>query len=157
MDGQIDNVTRKSDHIETSQNLNDFKNWPVELIEEMKQSHNNGCVGSILVSETPQLRVWHLRLPAGYRCPFHRHVNPYFWSSHNDGRARNYFSSGEIKEVNHFAGETRHFHYGGDEYMLHSVENIGDTELLFTTVEFIDGENEPLEIPDGYRLKEPTI
>ena len=41
--------------------------------------------------------------------------------------------------------------------MLHSVENIGDTELLFTTVEFIDGENEPLEIPDGYRLKEPTI
>ena len=99
MDGQIDKVTRKSDHIETSQNLDDFKNWPVELIEEMKQSHNNGCVGSILVSETPQLRVWHLRLPAGYRCPFHRHVNPYFWSSHNDGRARNYFSSGEIKEV----------------------------------------------------------
>lgn len=157
MDGQIDKVTRKSDHIETSQNLDDFKNWPAELIEEMKQSRNNGCVGSILVSETPQVRVWHLRLPAGYRCPFHRHVNPYFWSSHNDGRARNYFSSGEIKEVNHFAGETRHFYYGGDEYMLHSVENIGDTELLFTTVEFIDGENEPLEIPDGYRLKEPTI
>ena len=57
MDGQIDKVTRKSDHIETSQNLDDFKNWPAELIEEMKQSHNNGCVGSILVSETPQLRV----------------------------------------------------------------------------------------------------
>ena len=157
MDGQVDNVTRKSDHIETSQNLDDFKDWPKELIEEMKQSHNNGCVGSVLVSETPQVRVWHLRLPAGYRCPFHRHVNPYFWSSHNDGRARNYFSSGEIKEVNHFAGETRHFHYGEGEYMLHSVENIGDTELLFTTVEFIDGENRPLEIPDGYRLKEPTV
>ena len=123
----------------------------------MRQSHNNGCVGSVLVSETSEVRVWHLRLPPGYRCPFHRHVNPYFWSSHNDGRARNYFSSGVIKEVNHFAGETRHFYYGEDEYMLHSVENIGETELLFTTVEFIDGENAPLDIPDSYRLKEPSI
>ena len=156
MDGQSEKLLRKSDHISTSQNMDDFKDWPAELIEEMKQSHNNGSVGSILVSETPQLRVWHLRLPPGYRCPFHRHVNPYFWSSHNDGKARNYFSSGQIKEVNHFAGETRHFYYGEDEYMLHSVENIGDTELLFTTVEFIDGENEPLEIPEGYRLQEPS-
>ena len=157
MDGQLEKVAQKSDHIATSQNLDDFKYWPIELIKEMKQSHNNGCVGASLVSETAQVRVWHLRLPAGYRCPFHRHVNPYFWSSHNDGRARNYFSSGEIKEVNHFAGETRHFYYGQDEYMLHSVENIGDTELLFTTVEFIDGKNKPLEIPDGYRLKEPSV
>ena len=41
--------------------------------------------------------------------------------------------------------------------MLHSVENIGETELLFTTVEFIDGENAPLDIPDSYRLKERAI
>ena len=155
MDGHSEKLNRKSDHIETSQNSNDFKDWPEDLIDEMRQSYDNGCVGSILVSETPMVRVWHLRLPPGYRCPFHRHVNPYFWSSHNDGRARNYFSSGQIKEVDHFAGETRHFYYGKDEYMLHSVENIGDSELLFTTVEFIDGENRPLDIPDSYRLKEP--
>lgn len=155
MDGHSEKLNRKSDHIETSQNSNDFKDWPEDLIDEMRQSYDNGCVGSILVSETPMVRVWHLRLLPGYRCPFHRHVNPYFWSSHNYGRARNYFSSGQIKEVSHFAGETRHFYYGKDEYMLHSVENIGDSELLFTTVEFIDGENRPLDIPDSYRLKEP--
>ena len=157
MDGNSRNVSKKRDHIETSQNPVDFEDWPEELVNEMRQSHNNGCVGSVLVSETSKVRVWHLRLPPGYRCPFHRHVNPYFWSSHNDGRARNYFSSGVIREVNHFAGETRHFYYGEDEYMLHSVENIGETELLFTTVEFIDGENAPLDIPDSYRLKEPSI
>ena len=154
MDGQIDKVTRKSDHIETSQNLDDFKNWPVELIEEMKQNHNNGCVGSILVSETPQLRVWHLRLPAGYRCPFHRHVNPYFWTSHSSGRCLNYLSNGEIKDVAFYSGETRHYYYAEDEYMLHSLENIGETELIFTTVEFIDGKNSPLAIPENARLKE---
>ena len=154
MDGQIDKVTRKSDHIETSQNLDDFKNWPLELIEEMKHSHNNGCVGSILVSETPQLRVWHLRLPAGYRCPFHRHVNPYFWTSHSSGRCLNYLSNGEIKDVAFYSGETRHYYYAEDEYMLHSLENIGETELIFTTVEFIDGKNSPLAIPENARLKE---
>ena len=99
MDGNSKNVSKKSDHIETSQNPVDFEDWPEELVKEMRQSHNNGCVGSVLVSETSKVRVWHLRLPPGYRCPFHRHVNPYFWSSHNDGRARNYFSSGVIKEV----------------------------------------------------------
>mgnify|MGYP001368665492 CR=1 FL=1 len=156
MDGHSEKLNRKSDHIQTSQDPADFKDWPQALVEEMRKSQDNGCVGSVLVSETNKVRVWHLRLPPGYRCPFHRHVNPYFWSSHNDGLARNYFSSGEIKEVNHFAGETRHFYYDEDEYMLHSVENIGDSELLFTTVEFIDGKNRPLDIPDSHRLKEPT-
>ena len=37
--------------------------------------------------------------------------------------------------------------------MLHSVENIGDTDLLFTTVEFLQSANAPLPVPDGVRLK----
>jgi hypothetical protein len=36
--------------------------------------------------------------------------------------------------------------------MLHSVENISDTDLLFTTVEFLDSANAPLPVPDGVRL-----
>ena len=121
----------------------------------MKNEEFNGVVGSTLVSETDRVRVWHLRLPPGKRCPFHRHVNPYFWSAHYAGRARGYFSSGQIKDVEHYPGETKHFYYGAGEYMLHSVENIGDTELLFTTVEFLDGPNRPLAVPDSIRLQEP--
>ena len=46
--------------------------------------------------------------------------------------------------------------YGPGEYLLHSVENFGDTDLLFTTVEFLDGANEPLPLPDGVRLQHPA-
>ena len=140
------------DHIETATDPAAFADWPKDVIEDMKANAYSGVVGSTLVSETDRVRVWHLRLPPGCRCPFHRHVNPYFWSAHTDGRARNYFSDGRIKDGEHYAGETRHFYYGPGDYMLHSLENIGDTELVFTTVEFLDGTNEPLPIPDELRL-----
>jgi len=39
--------------------------------------------------------------------------------------------------------------------MLHSVENIGDTMLSFTTVEFLDGTNPPLAVPPEVRLVAP--
>ena len=32
------------------------------------------------------------------------------------------------------------------EFIVHDLENIGDTELLFTTVEFLDSPNAPLEL-----------
>ena len=154
MEGQIDKVTRKSDHIETSLNNEHFKDWPEDILQEMRLNHNNGCVGSVLVSETKNLRIWHLTLAPGARCPFHRHVNPYFWTSHSSGRCLNYLSNGEIKDVAFYSGETRHYYYAEDEYMLHSLENIGETELIFTTVEFIDGKNSPLPIPENARLTE---
>jgi hypothetical protein len=42
------------------------------------------------------------------------------------------------------------------DYLVHAVHNIGDTDLSFTTVEFLDGTNEPLPIPDSLRLKQPA-
>jgi hypothetical protein len=127
--------------------------WPRELQDDIEANAFNGVVGSVLVSETDRVRVWHLRLPPGKRCAFHRHVLDYFWTCHTHGRARGYFEDGRIVDVSHFPGDTRHMNYGAGEYLLHSVENIGDTELLFTTVEFKQGANPPLEIPDHVRLK----
>ncbi|GAB5377378.1 MAG: hypothetical protein AcusKO_38400 [Acuticoccus sp.] len=149
--------TPRSAHIETATDKAAFADWPEGLYEDMKANEFSGVVGSTLVSETDRVRVWHLRLPPGYRCSFHRHVNPYFWSAHTAGKARGYFSNGVIRDVEHYPGETKHYHYGEGEYMLHSVENIGDTELYFTTVEFIDGPNAPLAIPDEVRLAVPEI
>ena len=140
------------DHVETNPDPAAFAHWPEGLYEEMLAASDNGCVGSTLVSETDRVRVWHLTIPARTRCGFHRHVNPYFWSCLTNGRARGYFSSGEVRDVEHYAGETRHFHYGPGDQMIHSVENIGDTDLVFATVEFLDGTNEPLEIPSEMRL-----
>ncbi|MFO7297579.1 MAG: hypothetical protein DIU57_004025 [Pseudomonadota bacterium] len=127
--------------------------WPKELQEEIERNAFNGVVGSVLVSETDRVRVWHLRIPAGKRCPFHRHVLDYFWTCHTHGKARNYYEDGRIVEVTHFPGDTKHLYFGKGEYMVHSVENIGDTDLLFTTVEFKQSANEPLPIPDSVRLK----
>jgi hypothetical protein len=79
-----------------------------------------------------------------------------FWTCHSHGKARNYFEDGSITEAVHYPGHTRHMSYGPGEYLLHSLENIGDTDLLFTTVEFKDRANEPLPIPHGVRLKHPA-
>ena len=44
------------------------------------------------------------------------------------------------------AGETRHFTFAEGEYLLHDIENVGDTELVFTTVEHLDSANPPLTV-----------
>jgi hypothetical protein len=146
-------VTHGPDHVEMAQDAAAFAHWPDGMRDEMLQYQNNGVVGSVLVSETDNVRVWHLHIAPGKRCAFHRHVNAYFWSSLADGKARGYFASGEIRDVSHYFGETKHFAYGSEDSMVHSVENIGDTDLRFCTVEFLDGPNAPLPIPDEYRLE----
>jgi hypothetical protein len=135
--------------------VNPRAHWPLELQRELEDNRFNPIVGSVLVSETDKVRVWHLHVPAGKRCTFHRHVLDYFWTCHSHGRARGYFEDGSITETVHFPGDTRHLHYGPGEYLLHSVENIGDTDLLFTTVEFLQSANTPLPVPDGVRLQQP--
>ena len=144
------------DHIETSRDPAAFAAWPEGVFEDMMTNEFSGAVGSLLVSETDRVRIWHFHLPPGYRCPFHRHVNPYFWSAHAAGRVRNYSSDGLVRDVGYYVGETRHFHYGPGDYMLHSVENIGESDLSFTTVEFLDGTNAALEIPQELRLARPA-
>lgn len=150
-----DDMKPTSHHIETATDPAAFAHWPEGMYEEMLTNQQNGCVGSVLVSETDKLRVWHLHIPPGKRCAFHCHVNPYFWSAHYAGMARGYFSSGEIRDTPHYVGETKHFYYGDGEYMVHSVENIGDTPLAFTTVEFLDGPNPAWPVPEGVRLEVP--
>ncbi|WP_419907169.1 hypothetical protein [Hoeflea sp.] len=139
-----------------SEGDNPRAHWPQELQDEFDKHGNNGVVGSVLVSETDKVRVWHLHLPPGKRCHFHRHVLDYFWSAHSHGKARGWYDDGRIQDVVHYPGETKHFTFGKGEDFTHAVANIGDTDLLFTTVEFKDSANEPLPIPDEFRLKEPA-
>ncbi len=129
--------------------------WPEALQVEFLATQTRGIVGSVLVSETARLRVWHLTLPPGVRCGFHRHVLDYFWTAHNAGRARGYYGDGRIIDVTHHVGETKHFTFDRGEFFVHSVENIGDTTLLFTTVEFLDSANAALPVPDEVRLPAP--
>jgi hypothetical protein len=128
--------------------------WPAALKNEFagEAAKPNGCVGSELLSETAKLRVWTIRLKPGERIGFHRHVLNYFWTSVNGGRSRQHLMDGATVELSYFPGETRHETYGPGEYKVHDLENLGDEEMIFNTIEFLDSANKPLPVPDRVRL-----
>jgi hypothetical protein len=123
--------------------------WPPSIVREFEQRQLNGCVGTRLLSQDDRVRVWEIRLRSGERIGFHRHVLDYFWTAVTPGRARSHQQDGSTVENEYEAGETRHERYGPGEYKVHDLENIGGEELVFTTVEFLNSANKPLEIPEA--------
>jgi beta-alanine degradation protein BauB len=128
-----------------------MEGWPEELRREFAANGMNGCVGQVLLSESDRVRVWSLSLAPGERIGFHRHVLDYFWTALTDGRARSRYGDGRTIESAYRTGDTKHMHYAEGESMIHDLENIGDTVLAYTTVEFLDSANAPLPIPDSAR------
>jgi len=124
----------------------DFDGWPDWLKAEFDEHANDGHVGSRLLSRNGRIRVWEIRLAPGQRWHAHRHVLDYFWTAVTPGRSRQHTFDGTTREVTYLTGQTRHFHFGPGEYLLHDIENIGDTDLVFTTVEHLDSANAPLPV-----------
>jgi hypothetical protein len=127
--------------------------WPPAIAAEFereKQSHN-GCVGTTLVSESDRVRVWIIRLAPGERIGFHRHVLDYFWTSVSGGCGRQHLQDGSTVEYTYQPGETRHETYGPGQFKVHDLENLGDKEMVFMTIEFLESANKPLAIPDKAR------
>jgi quercetin dioxygenase-like cupin family protein len=130
--------------------------WTPALKDEFAREAEqpNGCVGSELLSETEKTRVWMIRLKPGERIGFHRHVLNYFWTSVNGGRGRQHLMDGTTVEYGYYPGETRHEVYGPGEFKVHDLINLGDQDMIFMTVESIEGSaNKPMPIPDTVRLK----
>ncbi|MET9881948.1 hypothetical protein ABZZ20_02105 [Streptomyces sp. NPDC006430] len=123
-----------------------FDGWSPELRAEFTESAFNGHVGQRLLSETDRVRVWEIRLAPGERVSAHRHVLDYFWTAVTPGRSRQHTHDGTTREVAYAQGDTRHFTFGADEFLLHDLENTGTTTLVFTTVEFKTGANAPLPL-----------
>lgn len=123
-----------------------FDGWPDWLKAEFVQHANDGHVGSKLLSQDERVRVWEIRLSPGQRWHAHRHVLDYFWTAITAGNSRQHTFDGTTREVSYQAGDTKHFHFGPGEYLLHDIENIGATELIFTTVEHLDSDNTALPI-----------
>ena len=111
-------------------------------------SPGNGMVGQRLLSETEAVRVWRIDLKPGERVAFHTHVLNYFWTALSAGRSRSTLADGKRIETSYELGTTKHFTYGLGERMIHDLENIGDTDLSFTTVELkLGSANAPLPLP----------
>jgi quercetin dioxygenase-like cupin family protein len=113
---------------------------------EFELHKGNGAVGSRLVSETDRVRVWSLTLKPNERIGFHTHVLDYFWTAVTGGKARSQYADGRTVEVAYSPGDTQHHTFGSGEFMTHDLENIGDTDLTFTTVEFKDSANAALQL-----------
>ena len=127
--------------------------WPADIAAEFAREANNPnpCVGSMLLSENERTRVWMIRLAPGERIGFHRHVLDYFWTSMNGGRGRQHVHDGSTVEYSYQPGETRHESYAAGQCKVHDLENLGDREMVFTTIEFLDSANKPLPLPEGVR------
>ncbi len=140
--------------LEKSTDHADKSAWPAAIMAEFEREklNNNGCVGSTLLSENDKVRVWIIRLAPGERIGFHRHVLDYFWTSVSGGRGRQHLMDGATVEYTYQPGETRHETYGLSEYKVHDLENLGDKEMVFMTIEFLDSANKPLVIPDKVRV-----
>jgi hypothetical protein len=125
--------------------------WAPEIAAEFEREKQNPnpCVGNVLVSETDRVRVWMIRLQPGERIGFHRHVLDYFWTSVGGGRGRQHVHDGTTVEYTYAPGETRHETYGAGELKIHDLENLGDKEMVFMTIEFKDSANRPLPLPES--------
>jgi beta-alanine degradation protein BauB len=139
-------LEKTSDHADKSA-------WPPGLIAEFERERatNNPCVGNMLVSESERVRVWMIKLAPGERFGFHRHVLDYFWTCVTGGRGRQHVHDGTTVEYSYAPGETRHETYGPGEFKVHDLENIGDKEMVFMTIEFLNSANRPLILPDAVR------
>jgi len=131
----------------------DKSGWSPAIRAEFdhEAANPNPCVGSRLLSEDSRCRVWTITLKAGERIGFHRHVLDYFWTAVTPCRGRQHLMDGSTVEYTYAAGETRHESYGAGEYKVHDLENIGDADMIFMTVEFLDSANRPLPVPQDVR------
>lgn len=124
----------------------DFSGWSDEVKQDFIDNEFDGHVGSRLLSQTDSLRVWEIRLAPGQRWHAHRHVLDYFWTCIDGGKSLQHTSDGTTRVVEYEPGETRHFSFALGEYLLHDISNIGDKELVFSTVEHLNSANDPLKV-----------
>lgn len=139
--------------LDKSTDHTDKSAWPAAIAAEFEREklNNNPCVGTTLLSEDERVRVWIIRLKPGERIGFHRHVLDYFWTSVSGGRGRQHLMDGSTVEYTYKPGETRHETYGPGQYKVHDLENLGDKEMVFMTIEFLNSANKPLPVPDKVR------
>ena len=93
----------------------------LDLTQEFIELADVGRVGTALVSETDNVRVWHIHAKPGERVKVHTHVLDYFWTIHGAGKARNHMPDGTYTDVPYSVGDTKHFTFAKGERMTHSL------------------------------------
>jgi beta-alanine degradation protein BauB len=124
----------------------DFAGWSPLLVAESKNAAANARVGTELLLESRVARIWTIDLKPGQRLPFHTHVLNYFWTVLTSGTARSHSPDGITTEIEYQPGDTKHLRYRAGEHMTHDLENVGKSDLVFVTVEFLQSDNPPIKL-----------
>ena len=113
-----------------------FEGCPDAVRADSVANSRNSRVGSKLLSMDDRVRIWSIELEPGERLGAHRHTLDYFWTALRAGHGLQHVADGSTRSVMYAAGETRPFDFAPGEYLLHDLENVGDTPPAFLTVEF---------------------
>ncbi|MGG6232166.1 hypothetical protein [Tenacibaculum sp. SDUM215027] len=121
--------------------INTAGNWSPFWTESLKKAALLGTncheIGQKLLLENKRIKVWNIQLKAGSSLPFHKHDKPYFYVCHTKGISRSYYSNGSIIETQYEPNDIKYFKdLNAENFFIHNLENIGNTTLHFTTVEF---------------------
>jgi mannose-6-phosphate isomerase-like protein (cupin superfamily) len=105
--------------------------------DELAAAAANLDVGTTLLYENDQVKVWEVRLAPGERGPFHAHTRNYFWTVVDAGVGKQRLGDGSYMIRDYEVGQTQFSTHSADEPLIHDLENAGDTELRFITVELL--------------------
>jgi beta-alanine degradation protein BauB len=111
---------------------------PAEYAEELEAAPHNLDVGTSIIFENHRIRVWDIILKPGERGPFHAHTRNYFWTVVEGSRGLQRFADGTFAVRDYLEGETKWLEHTPETALIHDLENIGDTDLRFVTVELFD-------------------
>jgi hypothetical protein len=111
---------------------------PADFTEELSAAQSNFDVGTTLWFENARIRVWEILLRPGERGAFHSHVTNYFWTVVEGSRGLQRFADGTFVVRDYRVGETRYLEHTPETALIHDLENIGDSDLRFVTVELLD-------------------
>jgi beta-alanine degradation protein BauB len=111
---------------------------PAEFSDELMIARSNKQLGTSMWFENDRVRVWEVLLDPGERGAFHSHTTNYFWTVIEGSKGLQRFSNGRFVVRNYVVGETKFLEHSEEDYMIHDLENVGDSRLRFTTVELLD-------------------
>ncbi|HUO45764.1 MAG TPA: cupin domain-containing protein [Acidimicrobiia bacterium] len=108
-----------------------------EFASELQAAPDNHDLGTSLRFENDHIRVWEVKLEPGERGAFHIHDHTYFWTVVEPGRGLQRFSDGRLVVRDYALGETKFLVHSPADYIIHDLENVGDTTLRFVTVSLL--------------------
>ena len=108
-----------------------------EYLDELGTAASNHDLGTALRFENHRIRVWEILLQPGERGPFHAHTTSYFWTVVHGSRGLQRFANGTYVVRDYVVGETKYLDHTPDNPLIHDLENVGEGELRFVTVEIL--------------------